>query len=501
VEGHNTCISDAQDYEIMNRFYAVCDLGSEVGRVMLGTLHKDKLTISEIRRFQNQPVMEKDSVHWNIPQIYQEIIVALREISGYEEPIESISCDSWASDYLLFGSDGSLITPAFHHGDSRSEAGMKEVLSKIPWESIYEETGVHKMPGNTIYQLAAEKSKRLKKNQLLPIADGFNFLLSGVPRAEMSLASTTQLYNPVARNWSDRLLQALRLPPELFPPIVPAGTKLGPLRPEIAKDTKLQDVEVVASCSYELAAELVGLPVNHGESWAYLRSGNWSVIGTELIGPVINDASRDLNFTNETGYGGSVRFSRHTHGLWIVEECKRYWREKDRELFDDVLTHLATAAEPFECLINPEDPRFYTPGDMPLKVQAFCKETDQPVPRKPGPILRCVLESLALLYRKTIQDMEQLTGREFTQLLLLNGSANNLLYHFTANALQIPVVIVPPDNAAIGNVIVQALALGHIKSLADARELVRNSFKTETITPHAAVWNAAYDRMAELAPS
>jgi rhamnulokinase len=468
---------------------------------MLGTLHKDKLTISEIRRFQNQPVTEKESVHWNIPQLYQDVILALREVSGYDEPVDGITCDSWASDYLLFGSDGSLITPSYHYADPRSENGMKETLAKIPWESIYEETGVHKMPGNTIYQLATEKSKRLKKNQLLPIADGFNFLLSGVPRVEMSLASTTQLYNPVARAWSDRLLQALRYPAELFPAVVPAGTKLGPLRPELVKETKLQDAEVIAACSYQSAAELVGLPVNHGENWAYLRSGTWGVIGTELIGPIINEVGRDLNFTNEMGYGGSVRFSKHVHGLWMLDECKRHWREKDRELFDDVLTHLATAAEPFESLINPDDPRFFTPGDMPLKVQAFCKETNQPVPRKPGPILRCVLESLALLYRKTIQDMERLTGREFTQLYLIGGSSNNLLYHFTANALQIPVVIVPPEAAAIGNVVVQALALGHIKSLAEARELVRNSFKTETITPHAAVWNAAYDRMAELVPS
>jgi len=485
----------------MNRFYVACDLGTEVGRVILGTLQKDKLTISEVRSFQNTPTQEKESLHWNIPQLYQEMMVALSEISGYEEPVASISCNSWASDYLLFESDGSLVTPVFHHYDPRTEAGMKEVLSKVPWETIYEETGVHKMPGNTIFQLGAEKSKRLKRSRLMPIADGFNYLLSGVPQVEMSLASTTQLCNPVTRTWSERLVKALRLPPELLPPVAPAGTKLGPLRPEIAKETRLQDIQVIATCSYELAAALVGLPVSHGENWAYLRAGTQAVIGTELIGPVINNAGRDAHFNNGMGYGGSVHFSKHVHGLWILEECKRFWKEKDRELYDDVLTHLAIAAEPFESLINPEDPRFLTAGDMPLKIQAFCKETDQPVPRKPGPILRCVLESLALLYRKTLQEMEQLTGREFAQLYILDGNANNMLYHFTANALQIPVVIAPPETAAIGNVIVQALALGHLKSLDEARDLVRSSFKTETITPHAAVWNAAYDRLAELVPS
>jgi sugar (pentulose or hexulose) kinase len=185
-------------------------------------------------------------------------------------------------------------------------------------------------------------------------------------------------------------------------------------------------------------------------------------------------------------------------GLWILEECKRFWKEKDRELYDDMLTHLAIAASPFESLIDPADPRFLTPGDMPLKVQAFCRETNQAVPRKPGPILRCVLESLALQYRKTLQELEGLTGRKFTRLFLLNGSSTNLLFHFIANAMQIPLVIAPAETTAIGNVIVQALAQGHIDSLEHAHELVRQSFKTETITPHAAVWNAAYDRLAEL---
>jgi rhamnulokinase len=207
-----------------------------------------------------------------------------------------------------------------------------------------------------------------------------------------------------------------------------------------------------------------------------------------------------MGFSNLMGYGGAVHFSRHVVGLSVLEECKRYWKEKDRELYDDVLAHLATSAEPFESLINPEDPRFQTPGDMPLKIQAFCKETNQQVPRKPGPILRCVLESLALHYRKVLLEIEALTGRQFSRLYLFGGYEQGLLHHFIANALQIPVVLAPPESAGIGNAVIQALALGHIKSIDEAREIVRNSFKTETITPHAAVWNAAYDRLSELVP-
>ena len=335
----------------------------------------------------------------------------------------------------------------------------------------------------------------------MPIADGFNFLLSGVPRVEMSLASTTQLYNPVTKTWSGPLLKSLRLPPGLFPPLVPAGTDLGLLRPEIAKEAKLEDVRIVTSCSHELAAMLAGLPIGKDEQWAFLELGPSSLMGTQLAEPLIHVAGRELHFTNEMGYGDSVNFYKNIVGLQILDECRHFWKETDRELDADVLMHLATSSTPFECLINPTDPRFLTPGEMPLKIQAFCKETHQPVPRKPGPIIRCVLESLALLYRKTLREIEYLTGLKITKLYLLGDSRNNLLNHFTANALQLPVVVIPADAAAIGNVVVQALALGHIKSLQEAREIVQNSFKTETITPHAAIWNSAYDRLAQLIPS
>jgi rhamnulokinase len=224
-------------------------------------------------------------------------------------------------------------------------------------------------------------------------------------------------------------------------------------------------------------------------------------MGTEITTPIITDTSRERGFTNETGYGGSIRFSKQTVGLWILEECRRFWKEKDREIEDSLLSHIAGASPPFDSLINPADPRFSTPGDMPLKIQAFCRETHQPVPRKPGPIIRCVLESLALQCRKTLHEIEGLTGRQVARLHLLNGSANDLLNHFTANAVRRPMVVAPADTTAIGNVIVQALALGHIGSLEQAREVVRNSFKVETLLPYATAWDTAYDRLTHLCAS
>ncbi len=483
----------------MTTYYIACDLGAESGRVILGTLNNGKLLLSDLHRFNNESVKDKDSLYWDIPQLFQEVLIGLRKVAEREDPVASVSCDSWGVDYMLFGADGSLIPPTYHYRDPRSRAGMKEVLAKVPWETIYAETGIQKMPINTLFQLGAEKSKRIgKAHQLLSVADGFNYLLSGVAKFEITMASTTQLYNPIKKSWSDKLIQTLRLPPKLLPQVVPSGTVLGPLRSDIAKQTNLEDVQVVASCSHDTAAAVAGLPAA-GQNWAFLSSGTWSLMGVELPEPIINDASRELNFTNEIGYGNSVRLLKNIAGLWIVQECRRYWAEKEQDLDYEVMTHLAASSPPFESLINPDDPRFLEPGDMPAKIQAFCKETRQTVPRKPGPTVRCVLESLALLYRKTLRDIEKITARKIERLHIVGGGTrNSLLNHFTANALQIPVDIGPTEATAAGNVLVQAMALGHVPSLEQARKIVRDSFSTEIIQPHAAAWNSAYERLEKL---
>jgi rhamnulokinase len=486
----------------MSNFYVACDLKAECGRVVLGALNQGALTLSEVRRFENAPIKDKDSLQWNIPRLYEETLAGLRAVGAYEEAIDGVSCTSWAGDYLLFESDTSLITPTYHYADPRSGEGMQKVLSRIPKESLYEETGVWPMPKNTLFQLGAERPRRLSRTaHLLPVADAFNFLLAGIPRLEVSQAAATQLYNPVTHTWSDRLLNFLELSPKLLPPLVPSGTELGALRPEIAKSTGLEDAQVIASCSHETAAALAGLPIAAGEGWAYLQIGSWTVMGTELANPIITHTSQALNFTNEVGFGGSIRFSKQTVGLWILEECRRFWKEKDREIDDGLLMHLAGSAPPFESLINPTDPRFLEPGDMPLKIQAFCRETNQPVPRKPGPVIRCVMESLALQYRRTLREIEGLTGRQISRLYLLGESTNALQRHFIANAVRLPLVVVPSGAAATGNVIVQALALGHLKSLEQAREVVRNSSKTETLLPYATAWDSAYDRLTRLYPA
>ena len=483
----------------MDKLYVACMFGVRTSRIMLGTLHGQTFTVSELRRFPTPVINEKKSLQWNLPDIYRETLLALGEIGDQEVSVAGISCSSWAGDYMLFDVEGTLLTPVFHYADPRIVEGAKAVFSKFSLEAIHAETGVASRPGNTLFQLGAESPRRFKRShRLLPFADGFNHLLGGDACAEQSAASSTQLFNPATRTWSNRLVTGLGLPPGLLPPIVAPGTKLGRLRPELVKQTRLEDATLIASTSNELTAALAGLPLGHGKPWAYLRVGEESIVGTEIPAPLINNMTRELGYSNECCLGGATNFYKRTVGLWLFEECRRFWIAQDRELSDDVLMHLATTSPAFECLINLADPRFAQPGDMPLKIQAYCRETAQEIPRKPGQIIRCILESLALEYRKTIQELELITGNKFTRLYLFGGAANGLLNHFFVNALQVPVILASPDAAAFGNVLVQALALGHIPSLGEAREILRNSVKNQPIIPHPTSWDTAFNRMLEL---
>lgn len=488
----------------MTNFYLAFDLGAESGRLMLGVLDRGRLSLQELHRFLNTPVQKGGSLQWDVENLFQEVMIGLRKAGEHEDPISSISCDAWGLDYLLFDSNGNVISPAYHYRDERTNASAKAVLKRISWESIFDQTGIQYMPINTLFQLAAEPDKRLRKaDKLLTIGDGFNYLLSGVARVDQSSASTTQLYNPRNEDWADELIRDLGFPRSIFPQIVPCGTKLGPLRDDILKQSGLEhedvdQIEVITSCSHDTAAAVAAVPAT-GRDWAYLSSGTWSLLGTESPVPFMTSVCRDFNFTNEIGYGGSVRVLKNIIGLWIVQECRREWARKEQDYDYAMLGHLAASSDPFVYLINPEDPRFLTPGDMPNKIKAFCKETGQRAPKKPGEFIRCVLESLALLYRRTLRQLEDCTGRKFERLHIVGGgSQNSVLNHFTANAVQIPVVVGPVEATAIGNVLVQAITLGHISSLEEARRIVRDSFPIQTIQPReASMWEAGAERFEQ----
>jgi len=484
----------------MTTRYLACDLGAESGRLMLGALNQGRLQLEELHRFPNGPVTAGSSLHWDIPRLFGELQEGLRKAAALQVPIASISTDSWGVDYLLYDQNGVLIEPTFHYRDARCPVGVQRAYARVPWAEIFAETGLQFLQFNTIFQLAAESPERLARaRMILGIGDGFNHWLCGVARFEESLASTTQLYNPRTRTWSPKLLGALSLPAGIFPPIVPSGRRLGLLRADLARGTKLNDLEVVASCSHDTGAAVAAVPAE-GESWAYLSSGTWSLMGVELPQPVINEACLHYNFTNEIGFGGSVRFLKNIIGLWLVQECRREWAREGNEYDYTALADLAAKAPPFVSLINPADSRFISPGGMPEKMAAFCREHGQPVPATPGAYVRCALESLALLYRRTLRQIEELTGRKMGRLHIVGGGSRNaLLNQFAANALQIPVHTGPVEATAVGNVLVQAIGLGHLPSLAAGRQVVRASFDMGTVLPaDTAAWEAANQRFEAL---
>ena len=488
----------------MPTHYIACDLGAESGRVMLGSLESGKLALEEIHRFPNITVKLGPSIRWDILRTFDELKKGLAKIAGRGITASSLSVDSWGVDYVWSGLGQEMLSPAYIYRDPRTDATFDKALAKVGRAKIFAETGIQFMSLNTLYQLMAdmETSPDLARQAdgFLCIADYLNFLFSGVRKAEESLASPTQIYHPAKRAWSEELISAFGFPRSAFPEIVPSGTVLGPLLDAVADETGLQGVNVVATCSHDTGAAVAAVPADGGDDWAYLSSGPWSLIGVELNAPLINDATREANFTNEGGYGGTTRFLKNIVGLWILQECRRDWEGAGLKWDYAELNRMASEAPPLRKLIDPDDVRFLKPGDMPAKIQAFARETGQPIPEHPGEFTRAILESLALLYHGTLFRIEQLTGRQIKNLHIVGGgSQSELLNQFAANATGRQILAGPVEATAIGNILVQAIADEKIESLAQLRETVRNSFPIQEFQPSGEPeWDQAFARFEKL---
>jgi rhamnulokinase len=486
--------------------YVAFDLGAESGRVLLGSLENGHLELEEIHRFPNGPVAIADSLRWDVLHIFEELKDGLCKVAALGFPVAGISSDSWGVDYVLLHGNEPLLSAPFHYRDARNEGALERAFEVLPADEIFAETGIQFMQFNTLYQLHADRLQRAgllgSADRFLNIGDYFNFLFSGVGKAEESLASTTQLYNPCARTWSAKLVEKFGLPARILPEIVASGTRLGPLLPAIAAETGLENVQVIAGCSHDTAAAVAAVPAE-GEDWAYLSSGTWSLLGIETPQPIINSWSRQFNFTNEVGFGGRIRFLKNISGLWIVQECRRAWAQEGREYSYEKLAALAEEAEPLRSFVDPQEERFGKPGRMHEKISAYCQATLQPVPATPGAMIRCALESLAMCYRQTLNKLERATGKKTARLHIVGGgSKNSLLNRFTADATGIPVLAGPSECTGIGNVMVQAIALGRLPSLEAARQIVRNSFPPTTYKPgNAGLWEEAYARFCRLSGS
>jgi rhamnulokinase len=451
---------------------------------MLGRIEGNRIALEELHRFPNVPLRVDGSLCWDVSALWSELRAGLRKAGALGLPIASISTDSWGLDYVLLDDGDRIIEPTFHYRDARTRRGVENLHGRISREELFAETGIQFMAINTAYQLAAESPDRLKRaRRLLMIADAFNHLLSGTARTEESMASTSAMYNPRTRTWSPKVLEAVGVPPGLLAEIVPPGMKLGPLREELARESGLKNVQVVATCSHDTGAAVAAIPARTG-SWAYISSGTWSLLGAELSAPVLSDVCCELNFTNEIGFGGTVRLLKNIVGLWIVQECRREWARQGFDYGYEELMQKAAAAPVGGPLIDVTDARFLAEGNMPKWIADFCVESGQMPPDGIGETVRCALESLARQYAKTLRELEKVTGRRVACLHVVGGGSKNaLLNQWTATATGIPVMAEPVEATALGNVLVQAMASGELRNLEQARQLVRASFPLAEFKP------------------
>ena len=490
--------------------YLALDLGAESGRGVLGRFDGDRLSLEEVHRFPNGPVRMLDSLHWDIPRLFDEMKVALRKAATGRPGLDGVGVDTWGVDFGLVGRDDTLLGNPVHYRDPRTDGMMDAAFGLVPRERIYEITGLQFLPINTLYQLLALKTSRSPlldvAETLLMIPDLFGWLLTGRRAGERTDASTTQLLDPRDGTWSTELCRGLGLPRAILPDLIDPGTELGPLRKSVADELGIgSPLTVLVPGTHDTASAVAAVPTKgtgtNPPDWCYLSSGTWSLLGVEVPRPVINEATLRYNFTNEGGVVGTTRLLKNIMGLWLVQECRRAWARSGREYSYDELIVKAKAARPFATLVEPDDPTFLAPGDMPARLAAFASRTGQAVPGDEGAFVRCALESLALKYRWTIRRAEQILGTTIRAVHVVGGGARNaLLCQFTADACGIPVHAGPIEATAAGNVLLQAMARGRIGSLADARAIVAASFPVATHEPRdGTAWDDAYGRFEALA--
>jgi rhamnulokinase len=480
------------------------DLGAESGRAMLGRFDGERLRLSEVHRFVNGPVRLPDGLHWDVLRLWTEIkrglALAVRE---HGVDLAGVGLDTWGVDFSLLDRDGALVSNPYHYRDSRTDGMLEEAFRRVPRTRIFEQTGIQFMQINSLYQLLSMVVGRSPALDVaatfLTMPDLFNYWLTGRTCCEFSNATTTQCYDPRRRDWARPMLERLGIPTRIFPEIVPPATVLGELLPSVADEVGVRALPVIAPACHDTGCAVAAVPAA-GPGFCYISSGTWSLMGAELPEPAIGERSLACGFTNEGGVGGTFRFLKNIAGLWLVQECRRTWARQGEELSYDDLTHMAAQAQPLQSLVDPDCGDFLKPGDMPARIRAFCQKTGQLVPQSKGAVVRCALESLALKYRCVLERLEEILGRRLEPIHIVGGGTQNqLLNQLTADATGRQVVTGPIEATAAGNVITQAMALGHIGSLEEGRQVVRNSFDVATYEPAGQLgWEEAYGRFLAL---
>lgn len=489
--------------------YIGFDLGASSGRAVLGILEDEKLTMEEIYRFPNSGIRIFDSIYWDILGLYQNILNALKTyVNKYGKEVDGIGIDTWGVDYVLLDEKDEIIAPIHHYRDGRTEGVFNEIFKLVSKEEIFQQTGIQFLSLNTIYQLYSmikSDSSRLKITKtMLMLPDFFNFLLSGVKKSEFSDVSTSQLYNPIKKTWAFDLIKKLGFEEEWFGEIISPGNVLGNVQGYVCKETGIDPkTKIIAPASHDTASAVAAVPVDmetykRGE-WAYLSSGTWSLLGVELDKPLINEKALNYNFTNEGGIDNTIRFLKNISGLWLIQEAKKIWDVEHGEHNWDDIMKMAEAAQRFRFFIYPDDPSFLNPLNMIEAIEHYCEKASQGIPRTIGDIARAVFESLAFRYKQVIGYLEEILGNKIKILYIIGGGSRNILLNqFVSNVLNIPVKAGPAEATVIGNILVQAKALGDIKSIEHLRSIVRNCFSINTFLPKDTVkWENAYSQYLE----
>jgi len=484
------------------RHYLAIDLGAESGRTIVGSLADDRMNLSETHRFANGPVRSRDGLQWDVLRLWSEVKEGIAR-SAMTCNLDGIGVDTWAVDFALLDRNDSLLGNPFHYRDGRTDGMLEEAFKRMSPADIFSNTGIQFMQINTLFQLLAMS---LQKSPLLEVAttfvtipDLFNFWLSGEITNEFTNATTTQCFNPNQRDWAADLLTAMGIPTHLFQPTTDPGTRLGILLKPVAEETGAGGVRIVVPACHDTGSAVAAVPARN-QDFAWISSGTWSIMGAEVLELCLSGKALEYNFTNEGGVFGTWRLSKNIMGLWLVQECRREWMRQGEEMSFDALTQAAAESEAFLSVIDPDDDRFLPPGDMPSRIQKFCADTDQPVPQTRGQIIRVALEGIALKYRLVLERLEELTGKRLDPIHIIGGGTKNrLLNQFTADSTGRTVITGPVEATAIGNIVMQAIGLGQLGSLSEARDLVRSSFEVEEYHPmQNDQWTEAYSKWLRL---